>query len=162
MDKYVERLSVFPEEKDKLFSERLWQEIVVISKDRFGMKDLAIEIAEKYDNEELPHYHIFWIDTELAGHFTEFYQEDMEFSISYRATADGESHNGTVKMRVFTDRDNNANILLLKELFDIYNRYILEYYPEWKTDYIEESKKYCAIVEVKTILPEDGGTIAFE
>jgi hypothetical protein len=161
MDKYIEILSVFPEEKDRLFSERLWQDTVAIARDELGMSELAIEIAEKYDNEENPHYHIFWVDLDFSKHFSEFYPEDMEFSICYRATADGKSHNGTVKMRVFTDRDNGTNITLLEKLFDIYNSYILEYYPEWDTEYIENSKKCDAIVTEIIALPKEGGTITF-
>ena len=157
----VERLSIFPEEKDRSFSKKLWQDWQdVMSTVRNG-HEMAIEIAEKYDDEESPHYHIFWVDSDFAEHFKEFYPEDMELSICYRATANGESHNGTVKMRVFTNLDNNMNILLLDKLFDIYNRYILEYYPEWKTDYDNTSKICCEISKSRTALPEEGGTITF-
>lgn len=157
----VERLSILPEEKDRSFSEKLWQDWQdVISTVKNGY-EMAIEIAEKYDNEDNPHYHIFWIDSDFAEHFKEFYPDDMEFSINYCATANGESYNGSVKMRVFTNLDNDMNMLLLDKLFGIYNRYVLEYYPEWKTDYNEESKEYRKIVEDKTALPEEGGTITF-
>ena len=164
---YVERVSVFLDEKDCEFSERLWKEFCDWAYQRYRLTGFAMEIAEKYDDEDTPHYHMFWVHENfkgyfLDGNFVKIHPEDVEFSISYKASADGEVYRGTVKIRLFADSDDNEK--LAREVFVLYDEYVQEYYPEWETEYLEDTRHCAAIVEEakRLHLLEDGGTISWE
>jgi len=163
---YVERVSIFPDEKDREFSERLWKEFCDWAYKRYKLTGFAMEIAEKYDDEDTPHYHMFWVHENfkgyfLDGNFVKIHLKDIEFAISYKASAAGESYHGTVKVRLFADSDENEK--LAREVFEIYDKFIQDYYPEWETEYLGKTRHCTAIVkeEERRRVPDGCGTISW-
>ena len=145
----VERVSVFPEEKDREFTEVIWKKFYSMTRN-CGLHDFALEIAEKYDSEETPHYHMLWVKEGFDWYFDMILSTDVEFSVSYDASADGETYRGTVRIRVFTDsKTTGKNSKLANEVFRLYDECIREYYPEWETKYLEETRKCGAITTWK-------------
>ena len=166
MKNYIERASVFPAEKDQEFSGRLWDEFCALAYRECKLCGFAIEIAEKYNDENTPHYHMFWIHDNFQKYFC--YENsvgicpaDAEFSVSYKALLGREPYHGTVKIRLFADSDENEK--LVREVFALYDEYVKEYYPEWETEYLEDTRRCTAIVKEaeKLNVPDGCGTISW-
>lgn len=128
----IRTVSVMPEEKDKIFSNKLSERFESFT-DSLKVSEFEIEIKEQYIDEVAPHYHLGARSKDCTR--TGFFKNGHTISASYMAIAIGKSYLGRMDMRVKSNATASINKILVSTLFAYYDEYIREYYPEWETHY---------------------------
>lgn len=119
-----------PEERDEEFSNILLKKILA-SAQSFGLNDFELEIKEQYTIEAEPHYH-FHVGFGSCANL-----QLTVLSATYIATEKGTQYEGTMNLTLKTGSKLNIDQIMITGAFFLYDEYIREYYPEWKTTYRE-------------------------
>lgn len=127
----IKRVWVMPEQRDEDFSLELINRFGFLAKS-LGVSAFSIEICEKYQNEETPHYHMkveIGICIDLPG--------EIGVNAFYSAAANRETYKGEMNIRLRVHCPNSLCLVLAATLFSYYDECIREYYKEWETKYEE-------------------------
>ncbi len=95
----------------------------------FGISGFALEIKEKYEVEDKPHYH-FSIDIGLCEN-----PSPLEMFATYSATAGEDTYLGRMDMIFKSGASDDINRIMVVGSFFIYDELIRDFYSEWKTVY---------------------------
>lgn len=128
-----------PEKRDFGFSQKLALDFLVLA-EVFGAHDsFVLTITEKYEDEEVSHYSMefFFSIDDCRDDKNDNY---AGLRARYKASANGEDHNGAVKVRVHTKRSDETNTILVRGAFTLYDKAVKDHYPEWTTDYVEQEE----------------------
>jgi len=124
----MRRLKWIMTDKDEEFSNQLIKDFLLVIASIL-QQVFGFEISEKYDEEEVPHYHM------NVGYISENYKSIYKKSIGYEATTNGKNYSGTINIIVYANVSKNIGEMLLAVLFMLYDNSVSKYYPEWVTTY---------------------------
>ncbi|MFA5052699.1 MAG: hypothetical protein WC565_01430 [Parcubacteria group bacterium] len=126
-----------PEMRDIKFSWEIFLDLLNFAHSLGMNKPFTLTINEKYEDEEVSHY-------AMKGRFETVHFLNGRYArklVQYSAKApDGVEHHGKISVIVYSEVE-EFNLALVKKAFELYDRALLIYYPEWITKYGKSETK---------------------